>query len=435
MKDKFLYEARIYSESQKNRFFQSWKHHTADVSKTTQRMKMMLGTMRRDKARNAFGKFQNAINVSRLHASDVLDQKLLADAKQKALMKMNRVIQHAKHAQLASMWRTWMDDLEQYRLDAIDEEFRKELEVAEATGYKRARDEFEPDILFLREALRRGRASAFAKYLDIFQGNNEKRGKIYIMGMWRSYTKDKAGRLEEERRLKELQTLKDAVKSAESEMQALKDEKSALARQVRELQEDGHSAQLEFSDKLKQMKIDLDAAVRNEEMIRSQSSLDKKHSDAMLVNKERQLEDQQQELAEREARHQRAMQRLEQKCAELEVENGKEAHSRKELIKKTRDLNFRTESDVSLLREDLQKAQTAERRALADKDVLLDGMKGTTSMLHTEKAENAMLVNKVNELTAKLQGMEREQDGLQKKLNRATEQLAVASTGKPAPKQ
>lgn len=431
MKDKFTYEARIYSESQKSRFFRVWQYHWQDVAKTTMRVQLMMGTMKRDKSRNAFSKFQNAVNASRIAASDLLDQKLLADAKAKALVKMNRVIQHAKHAKIASMWRVWMDDLEQYRLDEAAAAFNKQLEVAEAAGYKRARDEFEPDILFLREALRRGRAAAFAKYLDIFVGNAEKRNQLYCMGMWRSYTHDKAGRLEEEARLKQLQDLKNTIAANETELSALKDEKANLLRQVRELQGDLQSQELEFRDKLKTMQIDLDQAIRNAEMVNSTAALDKKHLEAMLTNKERQLADQQQEIAERDARHQRAVQRLEQKCAELEVEVQQESQARNDIIKKTRDMNFKTETEVTQMRETMHKAQAAERRALADNEVQRDAMQATTSMYQHEKAENALLSNKVTTLNARISQMEKEQDALQKKLQRANESI-TAMQGAPS---
>jgi hypothetical protein len=432
MKDKFHYEARIYSDAQKNRFFQSWKYHTQDVSKTTMRMKMMLGTVARDKARNAFSKFQNAVNVSRLHASDLLDQKLLASAKAKALQKMGRVIAHAKQAKLAGMWRTWLDDLEHYRLEQIDEAFRKQLQVAEAAGYKRARDEFEPDVVFLRNALRQARGNAFAKYLDIFVGNAEKRGKLYCMGMWRSYTKDKFGRAEEEARLKELADLKAALKIAENDLAVNRTEMQRLQKMLRELQSDEASRDMEFKDRLKEMQIQLDGALRNAEMITSTAALDKKHMEAMLGNKERQVADLQQEMAERDTRHKTAMTRMENAKAELEVDVQTESQARKELTTKTRDLSFRTEQDIANMREELQKVQQSKRHLQNDHDVLLDNMRQTQQMLQNMTSDKQSLEKEKTGLITKISDLEIEQRTLRTALQKA-QQITAAGAGDEHP--
>merc|ERR1712167_273914 len=101
-------------------------------------------------------------------------------------------------------------------------------------------------------------------------------------------------------------------------------------------------------------------------MVTGTASMDKKHLEAMLANKERVLADLQQEMSERDTRYQTSVARLEARKAELEVDVQQEAEARKELITKTRDMNFRTEQEVNTMREDLQKAQQGERRALAD---------------------------------------------------------------------
>merc|ERR1712159_289307 len=118
----------------KNRFFQCWKYHTQDISKTTMRMKMMLGTIKRDKTRVAFQMFSSAVNESRLAASEALDKMLLASAKAKALQKMNRVIQHAKNGAIAAGFRSWIEDRDEWRQKMMDDAHAKELADAEQKG-------------------------------------------------------------------------------------------------------------------------------------------------------------------------------------------------------------------------------------------------------------------------------------------------------------
>jgi len=425
MRDKFMYEARIYSEAQRNRVFQNWAQITRDVSKTTEKMRLMLGTMKRDKSRNAFANFQSAVQKSKLGASDLLDQKLLADAKKKALMKMSRVIAHAKNAKISAMWHTWMEDLHQFREDKADEYYRKELEVAEAAGYARARDEFLPDIEFLREALRRGRASAFAKYLDVFIGNSAKRNTIYCMGMWRSWTKDKAGRLEEERRQAELQALKNAVAAAEAEASGFKDKNAELSKQIRELEGDNDELQLKYKSDLKKIQDLLTEAERNLEVTRTQAELEEKHLKAMLATKERQLEDEKAEMSDRDSRNKRVQQRLENKCSELEVELQKETDMRKETMTRTRQQQSQAEDRIADLREKLQDAQTQERRALADHETMISGMKGTQQQLAESNAEKALL----NSEKAKLEQRVADQDTELATLQRKLRQASAAVTG------
>jgi hypothetical protein len=416
MKDKFMYEARIFSESQKSRTFQLWKYHTDAVNKTTMRMKMMLGTMKRDKNQQAFRKLSSAVANSKIRAAHALDAKLIAAAKEKALLKMNRIIHHMSNIKLHMGWQSWWEDHQQCKLDKANAKFNLELEAAEAAGYKRGVDEYEPEVLFLREALRRGRASAFEKILSMFFDDAEKRMKTYIMSSWRSFTNDKSGRLEEQKRLAELERLRNALKEAEEEALALKTERSSLKQQIKDLTGDLTSAEIEFGNKIKQMQNDLEAAERKYITEADQHALDNKHNEAMLVNKTRTIEDLQQEMSESDSRHKRQMRRMEEKCNELEVEAVQAEESRKQLIIKTRDLNFKTQGDVSILRENAAKAQQGERRALAEHEVVLSNMKETQGMMQKEKTDNAILTQKVATLTGRLDIMTAEQDALQKRL-------------------
>jgi chromosome segregation ATPase len=423
MKDKFMYEARIFSESQKSRFFQCWAYHTREISKTTARMKLMLGTMKRDKARNAFAKFQHAVNMSRLHASDLLDQKLLADAKKKALQKMNRVIQHAKNAQIAAMWRSWTEFVVDGRLNKEQRALQQEYERGYSEGYKTCREEFEPTLAHIRSMLMNSRASAFAKYIDIFLTGNAKRGQQYCMGKWRSWVKDKSGREEEEARLRELERLKKSVSDLQIEVDGLKVENKGLGKQITDLNEDMHQQELEFRDKIKQMKINLDEAIRTEEMTRSQAELEKKHFEAMLVNKEKANEDLQEEIADAAARHQRAMSRMEQKNSELESNLEAESAARAQITKKSRELALKSEQEITGLRETETRAKASERRALADHQQLSSALKDAQASA-TKNQSDAVLLRKENQkLRADLDKAEGDMAALQTKLRRAQENL------------
>ena len=337
---------------------------------------------------------------------------------------MNRVVHHMMHMKLHMGWMSWYEDLLATRREKADEEHKKELEIAEAAGYKRARDEFMPDIEFLRNALQRGRAAAFAKYIDIFVGNAEKRGKSYCMGMWRSWTHDKAGRLEEERRLAELERLKAALKDAEADAALLKQERASLNATIKELEGEISTNDREFAARLKQMQHDLEESQTALEMLRTSSSTEIKHLQAMVVNKERQLDDQQQEMADKESRHARAVLRMEQKVDAYKVEADEALEGRKETLKKARDQAFNAEQAISLQREELQKAEAAERRARADQEVMMSTQRETVAAMHKEKTENAMLLSKNSALKAQIGQMEADMDALQKKHAKAESLLA-----------
>jgi DNA repair exonuclease SbcCD ATPase subunit len=431
MKDKFLYEARLYSEAQKNRFFQCWKYHTMEVSKTTMRMKLLLGTVKRDKTRVAFQMFQGAVNESRLAASEALDKMLLASAKAKALQKMGRVIAAAKNGAIHAGFRSWIEDRDQWRQKKIDDAHAKELSDAEQAGYDRARAEFEPDLHFLREALRRGRASAFAKYMDIFLTGNKKRGQMYCMGMWRSFTKDKAGRLEEERRRQELQRLKDALAQAEAEATNYREQQAGFERKIRDLEDQLDEVQNTTRTSLKKMQSELEAAKRNEEMARNSAEMEKKHLEQVLKEKKRQLEDKEQEIADKETRHQRAVQRYETRQGELEVEVEQERNSRKENLKRIRDMQYKTEQDINQLREELSKAKASERRAKADNEVDKSVLKEVTANLAHEKAQNATLTTRVTRAEGQRDEVDRKLEKMQAKLAKA-EELVRASAAQPS---
>jgi chromosome segregation ATPase len=230
--------------------------------------------------------------------------------------------------------------------------------------------------------------------------------------------------LEEERRLAELQKLKDAVASAQAEAAALKDERAQLKKDLFELQNSLSTTESQLMQQLKALKSELEAARRDETLLRSTAELDKKHMDAMLANKERQLEDQQTEYAEKEARFQRQIQRLTQTNAELEVDRETEVNSRKELIKKTRELTLKTEGDITLLREDLQRAQSAERRAKSDHDMLSMSQKDTTARLAGEQAQNSELRSENQKLVQQLNTALSDLELLKKKLDTALQAQA-----------
>jgi len=429
MKDKFTYEAKLYSEGQKSRTFSIWKYHTDAVNRIQVRMKMMLGTMARDKNQQAFRKLMSATANSKLRAREGLDAKLIANARAKALQKMNRVIHHMMHMQLSQGWMSWYEDLLETRRQNADAAHRKELEIADAAGYKRARDEFMPDIEFLRNALQHGRAAAFAKYIDIFVGNAAKRGQIYCMGMWRSWTHDKAGRMEEERRLAELDRLKNEIKDLSGEVSLLKNERNSLNATIKELQGAAAETTAEMLQRLKQMARDLEESQGTYENLKTTSAMQIKSLEHSVVSKERQIEDLTESTAERESRHARAIQRMESKHAELEVERDQADQSRRELMKKMRDLSFRTEQDITLLREDLQKAEQATRRVTTDSEVDKSTQKEITAAYKKESTENKMLTSKLAGLNAKIAQMESDMEALQRKHAKA-EALLAQTTAK-----
>lgn len=426
MKDKFMYEARIYSEAQKSRTFQCWKYHTQDVSRTTERMKLMLGTMKRDKARNAFAKYQAAVKDSRLKAADLLDQKLLADAKAKALGKMARVIKHAQHGQVLAGMNSWKEYIADVKLWKIDEAFRKQLEAAEAEGYTRARGEFEPDIVFLRDALKKMRDGAFSKFLDTFLLGNAARGKTYAMSSWRSYVHDRAGRDAEEARKKVLADLKKANADLEAEIAAQKDIIKKKDNEIRRLHEDAAEQDLEFQDKLKQMKIDLQAAISSEEMMRSGAQQEKKHLEAMIKNKESQLSFETDSRAEDEAKNRRQIMRLEKQIAELETSVEVEQQNRTTLLQKTKAQSNRIEMEVSSLREELVTAQSDARRSRADLETVQDTSKSSQLQVRQLTADLGLKNSQLQEKVARVDELDRNVQTLTNKLKRATDSLQAA---------
>merc|ERR1711871_1118760 len=100
---------------------------------------------------------------------------------------------------------------------------------------------------------------------------------MYCMGMWRSYTKDRAGREEEERRKAELQRLKDALAQAEAEATKYRHAQSGLESKIQDLQDKLEEVQSQTRAKLKKMQQDLEAAQRDADMAKSNAEMEKKH--------------------------------------------------------------------------------------------------------------------------------------------------------------
>jgi chromosome segregation ATPase len=417
--DKFMYESRIYTEAQRSRLFQLWKYQTQVVARTTMRMKMMLGTLRRDKGRVAFQRYKDAVAKSRQFASDALDARLLAKAKEAALMKMSRVISHAKNATMAAMWRTWLDDVEMTRYEKLEAEYQKQLAAEELKGYQRCRAEYEPQLAFLQDLVFKMRQSAFGKYINLFLGDVEKRGKIYAMGQWRTYVKDGWGRSEEERRQKELQQLQDQLKAALAEAAALKDERTALKRQLLDLQNSLADTESSLQDQLRQLRREAENARRDAELIQNTADLQIKNLEVSLKNKERQLEDQQQEFSEKEVRHLRRIQHLETMKNELESDKEGETIARKELSRKNRDLALKVENDIMMLREDVSKAEAEKRRAQNDHDIIAMSQKETIARLAGEQAESSKLRSENNKLEQQLDAANSDLSKLKAQLDRA----------------
>jgi len=251
------------------------------------------------------------------------------------------------------------------------------------------------------------------------------------MGMWRSFTKDKAGRLEEERRRQELQRLKDALAQAEAEATNYREQQAGFERKIRDLEDQLDEVQNTTRTSLKKMQSELEAAKRNEEMARNSAEMEKKHLEQVLKEKKRQLEDKEQEIADKETRHQRAVQRYETRQGELEVEVEQERNSRKENLKRIRDMQYKTEQDINQLREELSKAKASERRAKADNEVDKSVLKEVTANLAHEKAQNATLTTRVTRAEGQRDEVDRKLEKMQAKLAKA-EELVRASAAQPS---
>jgi len=416
---KFQYEARIYTESQKGRFFQAWKYETQVVSRTTMRMKMLLGTLRRDKGRVAFQRYKDAVAKSRQFASDALDRKLLANAKEKALLKMRRVICMAQNAQLAAMWRCWLDDVAELREAGWNAEMQKALRAEELKGYHRGREEFEPELHFLQELVKKMRESAFGKYINLFLDGDKSRRQKYVMGCWRTFTKDKAGREEEERRLAELQRLKDALAAAESEAAGMKDERATLKRQLLDLQNSLADTESTLQDQLRQLRREAENARRDADLIQNTADLQIKNLEVTLLNKERQLEDQMQEFQDKEARHLRAIQNMERLVSETQADKQGELSARQELSKKSRDQMLKFENEIMKLREDLNRAEAGMRRSQNDHDVISMSQKENLNRLAGERAECTRLRNENLQLQRDLDTSQNDLEKIKRNLDQA----------------
>merc|ERR1719163_1516590 len=397
-------------------------------------MKMMLGTLRRDKGRVAFQRYKDAVAKSRQFASDALDAKLLAKAKEAALHKMSRVIQQAKHGQVAAMWRTWLDDLEMFRYDKQEAEYQKQLAAEELKGYQRCRAQFEPQLAFLQDLVNRLRHKAFGKYVSLFLDDAQKRGQRYCMGEWRSFTKDKGGRTEEERRRKELEDLQNLLKECQAENAGLKDERAALKMQLMDLQNSLADTEASLRDELRQLRREAENARRDAELIQNTADLQIKNLEVSVRNKERQLEDQQQEFSEKEVRHLRRIQHLEAMKNELEADKQGETVARQDLARKNRDLSLKIENDIMMLREDVAKAEAEKRRAQNDHDLIAMSQKDTIARLATEQTECSKLRSENSKLELQLDTATGDLEKIKKQLARALQaqsDLEIVKGAKP----
>jgi chromosome segregation ATPase len=429
MKDKFLYEARLFTDAQMNRTFQGWKYHTSTTNKITNKVKMMIGTIKRDRTRIAFQLFNEAVQSSRVRSARELDDKLTAGAKKKALKMMGRIVGNLKNLATAKIFRRLNDNRVKCARDALLAAEKAALDAKEQDGYNRARSQLEAEIHFLQRTLRSVKGSAFAKYLDIFQKDGNTRGKTYCMGMWRSYTLGKSERLEEERVRKQISDLKDALKKSDDENQKFRKQVGDLNSQIDDLKAEVEGGSTKFKKQLRQLQVDYEAAVQAKEYAISDADLQKQYAASMLKNKEAALHEQEDEALHNLNRMKRQLDTARRDQEQAEEERDREVRARQDMMNRDKERVQNVEKEVEELKTSKMKMEQAERRLNAEKETLSDQLTNQSITLSQLRSEKASLNAEVQSLKNEQERSDDELTAVRKRLTQAEEKLKISGGG------
>jgi len=429
MRDKFFYEGRIYSDSQRNRLFQAWKYQTEVVRRTTERMKLLLGTLTRDKGRLAFSSYKDAVAKSKEAGANAYDKKLLEKAKMAAMQKLRRVFGNINNAAKGAGFRCWKEVTAVSKWEKEDAAMRKELEEAEKQGYERGRQQFEPHYLQVKDELWNLKMSKFKKHIDTFTGNVDRAGKVHTMQRWKSNTGDKAEREERKKREEELKNLREKIKKAENEIESLKSERSELKKLNQKLQNDADNFAHEWEEQMRKLKADLENSQRELVTLKQTSELEKRHAENLLAHKIQELADERDGFGVKAKGYETKIRNLSSTIEDQERSISRENDSRIAAAKYNRDKIREMEEDFNALKESELNSQRAMRSKDSESKIVQDSLTQVLASLATARTDATTLQSDNKKLKEELAKMSSNFEGVKKKLDQAL--VAQQSTASP----
>ena len=414
-----------WARFQRQRLFGNWKNVTHAVARVVQKVHLILGSIHRVKKQQAFKDFVQACCYSKIYGYESLDAKLRASAHSKAISKMRRVVNSAQNMAAHAAMNSWSD----FTAWSIQERKRLEKEASlkaeNDAGYSRARNQFEGEILDLRDALKHERGLSFYAHLDSVLVARAQQGKLYGFSSWRQWTLGQAAAGDNASAKAELAKLKASLAASDGNANDAVHRVTQLEQELRGMKQDKQESEDDYFARVKSFERDLEQVQRDKENQLGKLILDNKHLKASLEQARLANEAQTDEHTAALMRERKGKDRLIADKSDMEQDNDHLSASQRTLQQKNRDMITEYENKLGDFETSLAKSNASENLAKRENEVVMR----TLDQVHGELAEARANVHTLEDRLAD-QGIEveryvSEQRRVIQRLKAAEEALAV----------
>eukprot|EP00656_Telonema_subtile_P053655 TRINITY_DN7826_c0_g1_i5.p1 TRINITY_DN7826_c0_g1~~TRINITY_DN7826_c0_g1_i5.p1 ORF type:complete len:1577 (-),score=728.10 TRINITY_DN7826_c0_g1_i5:169-4899(-) len=428
MREKLQYEVTGWVKYQQQRLFGNWKNVTHAVSRVVQKVHLVLGAITRVRKTNAFKDFAQACTLSRVHRMIHNSTAMEAAAKEKALLRLNRVINHHWLASTGHAFRDWLDFTHD-SLDANSQQSRdKAMRRADEQGYNRARGQFEGEIEDLRSALKAERGLSFYAHIENMLQSRALQNKTFGFSTWRQWVHGHSSIEEAERANAVIARLKDELQAAEGQGGVYATRLQAAEKELRGLKDDKRLVEDEYFNKVRELQRDLEQVRRDKEHQLEKLQLDSQMMQSRLDQAKMERLHVEDEHIEAVARERKGRERLLSDKQDLEAERDQQSVATRQLKSKNNELIASFTGQLDESQSALSRANTQEKLAKKENEVLMM----TLEQVHGELAESKANVHTLEDrLTDQGMDIERyvsEQKRVLQRLKAAEDALAVYET-------